>query len=251
MLVLLAIAVPLSARTLGARPSLKQPALPCVGLAASSTRELIVVGTAHTPCRSAAEVSSVILTAKPDVVIVELDQERLETLQRLAPSELKYGADLAAAASAADRLGVPIVLGDAKARETMASLRAPGAIADPARLQRAARLWLGDFLMGRGGRDELRLKPVSVARSLVDDPAKMLPLLAGLWWAVLLSAATMMPRAAPAIDGVSSGPWFVPTASLGLALGALAIGLRVVDVLLLSRDEVRKHARALRSGTRA
>ena len=81
MLVLLAIAVPLSARTLGARPSLKQPALPCVGLAASSTRELIVVGTAHTPCRSAAEVSSVILTAKPDVVIVELDQERLETDQ--------------------------------------------------------------------------------------------------------------------------------------------------------------------------
>ena len=35
MLVLLAIAVPLSARTLGARPSLKQPALPCVGLAAA------------------------------------------------------------------------------------------------------------------------------------------------------------------------------------------------------------------------
>ena len=32
-----------------------------------------------------------ILTAKPDVVIVELDQERLETLQRLAPSGSSTG----------------------------------------------------------------------------------------------------------------------------------------------------------------
>ena len=56
--------------------------LPCVGLVASPTRELLVVGTAHTPCRSGAEATAVITAAKPDVVVIELDQERLERLIR-------------------------------------------------------------------------------------------------------------------------------------------------------------------------
>ena len=42
--------------TAAPRAPLTRPTLPCVGLVASSTRELLVVGTAHTPCRSAAEV---------------------------------------------------------------------------------------------------------------------------------------------------------------------------------------------------
>ena len=227
--------------TAAPRAPLTRPTLPCVGLVATSTRELLVVGTAHTPCRSAAEVRAVILAAQPDVVVVELDQERLERLMQTPPGvELKYGADFAAAAAAAEEVGAPIILGDAKGRETMASLRAPGAIADPARLWRATRMALG-FVEHRS-ESPPRAHPVRVAASLRDDPAKLLPLLAGFWWTILLTAASaliMPPPVAVASANDVSGTaapltsWLAVAASCAL----VAVAARVVDVLLLSRDE--------------
>jgi inorganic pyrophosphatase/exopolyphosphatase len=85
--------------------------LPCVGTVASGSRELLVIGTAHTPCRSSAEVSALIAQSRPDVVIIELDQERLECLLRTdeqgSGEQLRYGADFAAAVRGAAE--VPII----------------------------------------------------------------------------------------------------------------------------------------------
>jgi hypothetical protein len=172
--------------------------LPCVGTVASGSRELLVIGTAHTPCRSSAEVSALIAQSRPDVVIIELDQERLECLLRTDEQgngeQLRYGADFAAAVRGAAELGVPIVLGDAKARDLVARLRAAGAVADGERLWRAVQLAL------KGGRitDGVRASYVNVASSLRDDPAKMLPLLAGVWWTVLLTGLSGL-ATAPAL----------------------------------------------------
>ena len=54
--------------------------LPCVGRLSSPLGRVVVVGTAHTPCQSEAEVSHVISTLKPEMVVLELDQERLDLL---------------------------------------------------------------------------------------------------------------------------------------------------------------------------
>ena len=61
----------------------KIPPLPCVGVVADKSRELFVVGTAHTPCRSAAEVAAVIRAVKPDVVMVELKGIDAYTRERI------------------------------------------------------------------------------------------------------------------------------------------------------------------------
>ena len=82
------MAVPwLLAQCVAARTPLPIVNLPCAGLVASEARELVVVGTAHTPCRSAREVTAVIAASQPDVVIIELDQERLERLLRQGGGE--------------------------------------------------------------------------------------------------------------------------------------------------------------------
>lgn len=181
-----------------------------------------------------------IAAAKPDVVVLELDQERLEGLLRDESASPTYGADFAAAAQAAVGIGAPIILGDVKARRTIASLQAIAPIADAARIGRAARL----ALPGRGGTrpDALRVQPVSVLGSLYDDPGKLLPLLAGLWWTVLLSAAAASTSTMPAaaVAGTTAGApfeWAAAGASTLLAAAVLALGVRVYDVLLLSRDE--------------
>ena len=240
--------------TAASRPPLPvRVSYPCVGLAATPARELLVVGTAHTPCRSAAEVSAVIASAKPDVVVLELDQERLERLLRDS-GERRYGADFAAAAEAATRLGVPIILGDVKARQTVASLRAFGPIADGRRLLRAARL---TFARRAQRSDDLRVQPAAILDSLRDDPAKLLPLQVGLTWTVLLSTvvALMMPDSVA--PDASSANWLATAGSTTLAVGVLALALRVFDVILLSRDEALaasalrglELASSLRSGT--
>ncbi|EOD33904.1 hypothetical protein EMIHUDRAFT_228967 [Emiliania huxleyi CCMP1516] len=99
-----------AAGTLAPRTPLSSTNLPCVGLAATPSSELLVVGTAHTPCQSAAEVEAVITAARPDVVVLELDPERLERLLLSTPgtAERRYGADFAAAAKAARDIGVPM-----------------------------------------------------------------------------------------------------------------------------------------------
>jgi len=233
-----------ASRCRGRRTISRFNTLPCVGTVASGSRELLVIGTAHTPCRSSAEVSALIAQSRPDVVIIELDQERLECLLRTdeqgSGEQLRYGADFAAAVRGAAELGVPIVLGDAKARDLVARLRAAGAVADGERLWRAVQLAL------KGGRitDGVRASYVNVASSLRDDPAKMLPLLAGVWWTVLLtglSGLATAPASPVGADEAGVIPWLA-TAALELSAfgGALVLLLcvRVLDELLLRRDEI-------------
>ena len=219
------------------RPPLTSVNLPCVGLVASATRELVVVGTAHTPCNSPAEVSAVISAAKPDVVVLELDQERFEQLMLQDDADRKIGADFAAGAAAAKKVGATIILGDVKVRKTVASLRAMGPVADFPRFLRAARTALGGAPADSASRDLRAMQPVSVLGTLRDDPAKLLPLLAGIWWTILLSAiaAATMPSADAAADMLPDGP-LTELAAL-FAAGLLTVAIRVYDVLIISRDE--------------
>ena len=66
---------------LGSAPCWSIEALPCVGRVSSATRTLSVIGTVHTPSRQQLrEVAQLIRSTRPDVVLVELDQPRLEQL---------------------------------------------------------------------------------------------------------------------------------------------------------------------------
>ena len=66
----------------------------------------------------------------------------------------------------------------------------------------------------------------------------LLPLLAGLWWTILLSAiATSATPAAAASTAGTPADLAVAGASTLLGAAVLALGARVYDVLLLSRDE--------------
>ena len=240
---LAAVAPFLPGLALGVRPRLSPSQLPCCGVARTERRELLVCGTAHTPCRSAAEVSAVIRSTKPDVVVLELDQERLERLLRgryASSAERQYGEDFAAAVEAADAVDAPIILGDAKARDTLAALRAPGPVADGARISRAVQLALrpiGDGIDSSTAAT-VALQPVSVLGSLVDDVGKLLPLLAGLWWALALSAFTLVLPASAAYSTPPMESWvLMALSSVGVA-AVLAASVRAIDVVLLSRDEV-------------
>jgi len=167
------------------------PQLPCCGLVANPRRELLVVGTAHTPCQSAAEVTAIIERSRPDVVVIELDQERLEALlednEPAVFSTRPLGEDFKAAFTAATSVGAYIVLGDAKARDTFGSLRTVGPIVDGKRIARG--LHLATSRLRRSSSDALRIQPVSEVASLLDDPGKLIPLLAVSWWTFFLDAA--------------------------------------------------------------
>ena len=81
--------------------------------------------------------------------------------------------------------------------------RALGPLADVNRVWRAIRL-----AFGGSSTDSLRLlQPASIAGSLYDDPAKLLPLLAGLWWIVLLSGIAALTMPATAAASVDAGAW--------------------------------------------
>ena len=63
---------------------------------------------------------------RPDAVVLELDQERLDitVANAMVATSAEYGADLLAGAVAAERLGAIVVLGDAKARSLPDLVRA-------------------------------------------------------------------------------------------------------------------------------
>ena len=156
---------------------------PCVATvtrvdASGRRREFYVVGTVHTPgSASAEEVRAVIERVRPDAVVLELDQERLDALVDTAlhassttpagsgsspggggggdparddddlpslpyalASPTGYGADFLSGFAAAEAAGAVVVLGDAKARSLPDAIRA-NLFARPAALLDAPRLW--------------------------------------------------------------------------------------------------------------
>ena len=114
--------------------------------------EFYVVGTVHTSgCASAEEVREVIERVRPDAVVLELDQERLDITvanAMVATGRTEYGADLLAGATAAERLGALVVLGDAKAR-SLPELARARLLTSPADLADLPRLWRSLRYLGR------------------------------------------------------------------------------------------------------
>ena len=208
------------------------PTLPCVGQATGPAGTVVVVGTVHSPCRSAAEVRRVIAETQPDAVVIELDQERFDLLQDTSGPQ-RYGAEFAAAASAAVENGVPVVLGDARTRDIKAALLRDWT-PDVGRLVRAAKL-----ATQRSSSDAV--SRVSVPGTLLADPAKGFPVAVAVSWVSLLFAATTM--AAPADAAAAAAPSLpeaaaVTAASAVFGFALVLVAARVLDVLLIARDEV-------------
>ena len=124
-----------------------------VGRVACDGRELLVLGTAHTPCASAAEARALVAAAKPDVLMLEIDQERLDALLQRGSSlyGVPLGAEFAAAFEEGEGVGAIPVLGDAKV--TRADSRSPcGCVAHllPSRDRRETRSTLCGWAPARG-----------------------------------------------------------------------------------------------------
>ena len=232
--------------------------------------EFYVVGTVHTPgCASAEEVREVIERVRPDAVVLELDQERLDITvanAMVATGRTEYGADLLAGATAAERLGALVVLGDAKAR-SLPELARARLLTSPADLADLPRLWRSLQYLGRAlgasgdlfpaaaddesvrSRDADAPRFVRFAEALAADPGKLLPLrgpaavaaLALLASAREAVAAAAHEQAVPPIatlaSSVAVGLAPSPADAVAAALTALAVG-RATEVLLETRDEI-------------
>ena len=206
--------------------SARAPLPPCVGRIVTPASEIFVAGVVHTPSsKQQAELKALIAKVQPDVVLLELDQQRLDTL--LSTPTTSYGAELATAATAAADCGSVVLLGDVRARDSMAALRAPGLPASPRRLIAGARLALQSTLSPTAP----GVFNVNVPRALLDDPAKLVPIAAsafGTFAAIyLVSAGASEPSAGSAPSALS----FV------LLVFQSLVALRIVDVFLLARDE--------------
>jgi hypothetical protein len=231
--------------------------------------EFYVVGTVHTPgCASAEEVREVIERVRPDAVVLELDQERLDiTVARsMVATSAEYGADLLAGAVAAERLGALVVLGDAKAR-SLPDLARAKMLTSPADLADLPRLWRSLRYLGRAlgaSADAFAAKPdadaprfVRFAEALAADPGKLVPLRGPAAMAALALIASAREGVAAA-HGVAATPSQAvsPLATLATLASSVAVGLapspadavataltalvagRATEVLLEARDEV-------------
>ena len=155
--------------------------LDCVGCVAGPSGTVVVVGTAHTPCKSEAEVNKVISMLRPDAVILELDQERLDLLLE-GRGASGYADEFAAAARAADEADAPVILGDVRIRDIRNALLREWR-PDAARLLRAARLTAPAWTPATASEAVVR---VDVLRAFMDDPAKLKPLTGATVWTAAL-----------------------------------------------------------------
>ena len=257
-------------------PDARRSAFPrCVGTVTRTDSrgrryEFYVVGTVHTPgCASAAEVREVIERVRPDAVVLELDQERLDITvanAMVATGRTEYGADLLAGATAAERLGALVVLGDAKAR-SLPELARARLLTSPADLADLPRLWRSLQYLGRAlgasgdlfpaaaddesvrSRDPDAPRFVRFAEALAADPGKLLPLrgpaavaalalLASAREAVAAAAHEQaVPPLATLASSVAVGLAPSPADAVATALTVLVAG-RAMEILLEARDEV-------------
>lgn len=79
--------------------------------------EVTIVGTAHVSEKSALDVRETIRDEDPDVVAVELDPARYETVRER--SDTAYGGDMSAAVEEAEEQDIPVVLIDREIRVTL------------------------------------------------------------------------------------------------------------------------------------
>ena len=233
--------------------------------------EFYVVGTVHTPgCASAEEVREVIERVRPDAVVLELDQERLDITvanAMVATGRTEYGgADLLAGATAAERLGALVVLGDAKAR-SLPELARARLLTSPADLADLPRLWRSLQYLGRAlgasgdlfpprrttksvrSRDADAPRFVRFAEALAADPGKLLLLRGPAAVAALALLASRGEAVAAAAHEQAVPPIATLASSVAVGLGALAadavaaaltalVAGRATEILLEARDEV-------------
>ncbi|KAL1508388.1 hypothetical protein AB1Y20_004498 [Prymnesium parvum] len=208
-------------------------ALPtCVGRVAREERELLVIGTVHTPsAQQLEEVKSTIRAVRPDAVVLELDQERLEILLRDAREN--YAAEFAASFQvAAMECGALVMLGDLKGRDFLPSLIRPQLpLADYRRVALAIRRairWLPDSPpSSMRPTDQL----VNVGRVLLDDPSRLAPIVLSVA-ATIAAAATYNALVPPCAS--QSLTVALPPALLACQI---AFFVRAWDILILSRDD--------------
>jgi len=219
--------------------------LPCVGQVSSGRRQLNVIGTVHSPSsKQQTDVAELIRSTRPDVVLVELDQPRLEGLleeQQSSAGALTYGAELAQAVVVAGECNIPVVLGDAIL--PLEALWRDRPFLDPRRFAHALRLSLRPQYPSA----DVTVRRVAIARTLAD-PEKALPLLTSVALTIGLIVASVATgsqhdaaSAAAAIADATADTTGAVLNGVGAAVGVavpLAVLLRFVDVLLLSRDEV-------------
>lgn len=213
----------------------------CAGALQSSDRSLIVLGTVHTPSAAqSADVAAVIARHRPDVVLIELDQERLLLLAERGGVSSLYGSELAVAAHAARAVGAAVVLGDT-VRPLPALLSTSAPLADPERLVRAARLAF--YRPASAAPPGLVCRLVDVRRTLASDPTRAAPLVAAaasILGGVALSAAMEPPQLAAAAAAPLCESWTAAaTRAAGWVITLLlsALAVRVADGLLISRDD--------------
>lgn len=114
--------------------------------------EVEIVGTAHVSERSAEEVQCAIEEHDPDVVAVELDSARYESL-RERDEDVGYGADMSAAIEEAEARDVPVALIDRDITVTLKRLWSEMTLVE--RLKMAGALVAGAFGLGTASVDEL------------------------------------------------------------------------------------------------
>ncbi|KAK3289613.1 hypothetical protein CYMTET_2965 [Cymbomonas tetramitiformis] len=307
----------------------------CVGIVKTSSCEVYVIGTVHTACKSAEQVQRLMSHVRPDVVVLELDQERLDDvifkrlpnvqaelasggatdsaselasvpklsaflpwfrrrgairLQEEGPGGLllslgmsffyswssaltgkRIGEEFAAALTEAERLGAVVVLGDSKARDVLTQLGSAlaGAFTSPQQLFDAGKILravsytssvLGPWKSLPHGEGLSDATEISLREAMLEDPAKLSPLLvtvlfstlAGVSTTLLLEVASFAFQQAAAVPTAASAPpSLVVEGMLGTACtiggnaALLWVGLacwaRAVEAVLQQRDEILTH----------
>lgn len=80
-------------------------------------QDVVIVGTAHVSEKSASDVRETIRDEDPDIVAVELDPRRYETVRQRG--DTAYGGDMSAAVEEAEKRGIPVVLIDREIQVTL------------------------------------------------------------------------------------------------------------------------------------
>lgn len=139
--------------------------------------EFIVIGTSHFECQSAAEVSTLIERVQPDGVVIELDPERVLRLTKqdsMNEGTEIFGGDFLSAIDCAQRLDIPLFLGDESTQQTqqrfLDKLLLPQSYT-PMHLLKA--IFSMKTLDGRRQED---LSYVDLIQTFVKDPRKLLPI---------------------------------------------------------------------------
>lgn len=202
---------------------------------------IIFLGTSHFRCNSSKEVTSLIEKVNPDGIVLELDPERVIRLTKqyagfdedgnsrvdqFSDEDLLYGADFIAAVNAAQKLNIPLFLGDESVQDTKS------------RLIQQFLNWeayspvplLKSFLLSMNGDNDMRRVRMDILQSFASDPQKLTPIAVSSSPPFLLaSALAFFDNGAMAYDGSSA------LSSIFISLFAVSF---LFNTVIAERDEI-------------